>query len=200
MPPVRAFLAVDVASTARAALTALQNELQPSGGSWRWVPPENLHLTVRFVGAVEPAALDALSATLRRAVDGCRPFRYRLSGGGAFPSSRRARVVWVGVSPVPDELTHLHGVVEHAVREHGFAAEARGFNPHLTVARVKVPDESVALLIKTLRGSELGETAVSELVLFESELSSGGARYRAVHRFRLNGPSDSGGPVEKQLV
>ena len=194
---MRAFLAVDVSPGARAAIAALHGYQPPS---LRWVRPENLHLTLRFLGDVEPVVVTALRATLSPAVRDCWPFTYRLRSGGCFPSAKRPRVVWIGVDPVPEEMLHLHRVVETVVGEHGLSSERRVFHPHLTIARVKTPDRGVAAFVAELEGRDFGETEVGELALFESRLSPRGATYRAVERFELGRTGRTGRTVEKQLV
>ena len=201
---MRVFLAVELSSPARDRIAALQYEWKPRIQSARWVRPENLHLTLRFLGEVTPSVVSALAETLPQSVRGCRPLRFSLRGGGCFPNVKRPRVVWLGVDPVPDELHRVHGAVDEAVRRHGFPPEARGFEPHLTIARVKtLPSETSAEtsaetseppLMSALEERDFGETRVSEIVLFESRLSPRGASYHAVERVRL------GGTGREQLV
>ena len=188
---MRVFLAGELSSTVRDRIAALQDEWKPRIQSARWVRGENLHLTLRFLGEVEPSVVAALVATLPQSVRGCQPFSFSLRGGGCFPNAKRPRVVWVGVDPVPDELHRLQRAADKAVQPHGFGPEGRGFEPHLTIARFKPSkpskplEKSVAPLMKALEGRDFGETRVSEVVLFESRLSPRGASYHAVERFRL---------------
>ena len=194
---MRVFLAVELSSTVRDRIAALQYEWKPRIQSARWVRSENLHLTLRFLGEVTPSVVSALAETLPQSVRGCRPLRFSLRGGGCFPNVKRPRVVWVGVDPVPDELRRVHGAVDEAVRRHGFPPEARGFEPHLTIARFKTSktaEKSVLPLLAALAECDFGETGVSEIVLFESRPSSAEARYHAVARVQL------GGTAREQLV
>ncbi len=195
---MRVFLAVELSSTVRDRIAALQDEWKPRIQSARWVRPENLHLTLRFLGEVEPSVVAALAETLPQSVRGCQPFSFSLRGGGCFPNAKRPRVVWVGVDPVPDELYRLQRAAEDTVHQQGFGPEGRGFEPHLTIARFKTqktPEKSVAPVMKALEGRDFGETRVSEFVLFESRLSPRGASYHAVERFRL-GPRALGSVQE----
>jgi 2'-5' RNA ligase len=194
---MRVFLAVELSSTVRDRIAALRYEWKPRIQSARWVRPENLHLTLRFLGEVTPSVVSALAETLPQSVRGCQPFRFSLRGGGCFPNVKRPRVVWLGVDPVPDELRRVHGAVDEAVRRHGFPPEARGFEPHLTIARFKtskMAEKTVLPLLATLAECDFGETRVSEIVLFESRLSPAEARYHAVARVQL------GGMAREQLV
>ena len=165
--------------------------------SARWVRPENLHLTLRFLGEVTPSVVSALVETLPQSVRGCRPFSFSLRGGGCFPKVKRPRVVWVGVDPVPDELGRVQRAVDRAVHHLGFPPEGRGFEPHLTIARFKkskMPEKTVLPLLAALEERDFGETRVPEIVLFESRLSPAEARYHAVARVQL------GGTAREQLV
>lgn len=200
---MRVFLAVELSSDVRTSIAALQEALKSSirpGVAIRWVRPENLHLTLRFLGEVEPSVVTALVETLPDRVRACQPFSFSLRGGGCFPNAKRPRVAWVGVDPVPDELGRVQRAADDAVRHHGFPPEGRGFEPHLTIARFKTsktPEKSVSPLVTALEDRDFGETRVSEIVLFESRLSPRGASYHAVERFRLSG---LGGTAREHLV
>jgi 2'-5' RNA ligase len=194
---MRVFLAVELSSTVRERIAALQYEWKPRIQSARWVRPENLHLTLRFLGEVTPSAVSALIETLPPSVRGCRPFGFSLRGGGCFPNVKRPRVAWVGVDPVPEELGRVKRAVDEVVRELGFPPDGRGFEPHLTIARFKTSpnaEKSARPLVAALAELDFGETRVSEIVLFESRLSAAGASYHDVVRARL------GGTVREQLV
>lgn len=202
---VRVFIAVEVAPAVRERIAAFPEALKLSrpGGSVgvvRWVRPENLHLTLRFLGEVTPSLISALVETLPESVRGCQAFSFSLRGGGCFPNAKRPRVVWVGVDPVPDELGRVQRAVDETVRRLGFPPEERGFAPHLTIARFKTsktPGKTWPPLMAALEECDFGETRVSEIVLFESRLSPTGASYHHVVRARLGG---QGGTAREQLV
>lgn len=191
---MRAFIAVELSPAARESIAKVQAEWKASLPAARWVPPENLHLTLRFLGDIEPDVASALAETLRPAVLDVEPFTYSVRGGGCFPNVKRARIAWVGIQPVPDGLVHLHRIVDEAVERHGFERETRRFRPHLTIARLKRPVRQVRDIMAALDAKDFGNTDVSELVLFESTLSSEGAKHHAVERFQL------GGSRREQLV
>ncbi|GMR23628.1 MAG: RNA 2',3'-cyclic phosphodiesterase [Acidobacteriota bacterium] len=203
---MRVFLAIELSSIVRERIAALQDELKariPPGAGVRWVRPENLHLTLRFLGDVTPSVVSALVETLPEGVRGCQPFSFSLRGGGCFPNAKRPRVAWVGVDPVPDDLCRVQRAADEAVRHHGFPPEGRGFEPHLTIARFKTSktlEKSVPPLMTALEEHDFGETRVSEIVLFESRLSDTGANYHVVERVRLNGLDGLSGTGREQLV
>jgi 2'-5' RNA ligase len=182
---VRLFLAAELPEAIRIGLAGAQRDLKTNCPGWRWVRPEGIHLTLRFLGEVPPGE-DALQREgWRRAASSCRPTSIRIGGAGVFPSVRRPRVLWVGVTEIGPggRLEALSDAMECAARKAGFRPETRRFRPHLTLARVarggrpSAPDhESVG---------EIGVVEISEVVLFRSELRPEGARYTALDRFPL---------------
>jgi 2'-5' RNA ligase len=149
----------------------------------RWAPPEQWHVTLHFLGPLTRLApvVDGLAAAVR----GRPAFPFRLGGAGAFPNARRARVVWIGAAAGGDALVDLAGAVTAALGPLGYEAEARPFHPHLTVARLKVPDD-VAAVLAALGSEPVGAAfTVREVVLYESRLSPKGPSYSVLGRFPL---------------
>jgi 2'-5' RNA ligase len=182
---VRAFFAVELDAAARAAAAALVRELRarPGGDGVRWVPEENLHVTLRFLGQVERARLPELTAAARAAAAPLAPFELALGAAVAFPSPRRPRVVALALAPEAP-LVALAAALEAALVAQGVAPEARRFRAHLTLGRSRGP--AFAL---DLAGASTGpaRSRVREAVLFESELRPSGARHRALERMPLGG-------------
>lgn len=147
----------------------------------RIVPPENWHLTIRFLGPVDEVARDLLVAGLDGAELG-RRFPLTLSGMGAFPKPRRATVLWVGVAD-PRPLEELAGIVERAVVDAGLGAGDRPFVAHLTVSRIR-PEADIRDLLARTPPPPVRFT-VGEVTLFESHLGEGAPRYEEIERFPL---------------
>ena len=179
---MRLFLAVELPPVVREQLASLQAALRATCGGWRWVRAENIHLTLRFLGELDAAGDAACREAWREAAGQFRRFRVRLEEMGRFPASGRPRVLWVGVrAEPPNRLLQLAGALEEAARRRGFEPEARPYRPHLTLARAgprpRLPD---------LDRVEPGPAAaVDEVVLFQSRLGPGGARYTALDRIAL---------------
>jgi 2'-5' RNA ligase len=114
-----------------------------------------------------------------------RAFSLRLGGGGAFPSARRGRVVWLGTVEGGEAVVALAGAVAAALAPLGYEAEARGFHPHLTLARLRAPGD-VTAAVAALGDSAVGEARVEEFVLYGSRLSSRGPTYTALGRVPLS--------------
>lgn len=197
---MRLFLAIELSPGVRESIAAFQEELRPETRWVRWVRPENLHLTIRFLGEVAPARVPALAQLVREKIVGVGPFEIAFRAVGCFPNPKKARVVWVGVDPVPAELTSLQATSETAVRQAGFDPEPRPFKPHLTIARVKQPDPVLVRKVSGLSCRSFGRVRVTELVLLESRLSPKGASYHALERLPLGGIGGTGGTGQEQLV
>ncbi len=149
----------------------------------RWVAPENIHLTLRFIGEVEPETARDLTTPLARIE--APPFDLTLKGLGHFGSPRRLRSLWVGVDPSPP-LMALQEKIEAAVQRAGFAPEGRNFTPHITLARFK--SGTRVKLGDYLSGNALftaGPFTVDGFVLFSSHLSHKGASYAIEQVFPL---------------
>ncbi|MBI4570794.1 MAG: RNA 2',3'-cyclic phosphodiesterase [Chloroflexi bacterium] len=185
----RLFVACELSGEVRAALAAVQDQLRHAGaGRLRWVRPEGIHVTLKFLGEVEADRVDAICAALGPAVE---PFsiRVRPAGLGGFPdASARLRVVWVGLEGDIDALAALAGRVDRALEPLGFPREARPFAAHLTLARVR--DEAsaeerrrLADLVAGQTPAPLPELLLTRLHLVRSVLQPDGAVYQRLASF-----------------
>jgi 2'-5' RNA ligase len=174
---VRTFLAIPLPEARRRAAAEAGRGLGLEPRDWRFVPEDGLHLTLRFLGEVEPARSKAMEPTWRRAVLGIGPLPLRLGGAGAFPDARRPRVVWLGLTDgtAGGALERLAESLEGAARAAGFPPEPRPFFPHVTLARVRRPGRIAPCSCEAV--GELGAFVADRVVLFRSELARGGARY-----------------------
>jgi 2'-5' RNA ligase len=148
----------------------------------RWEDRDRWHLTLQFLGPLPRLGpvVDALAAAVGERV----AFPFRLGGAGAFPTARRARVVWIGAAAGGDALVGLAGAVSAALRPVGFEPD-RPLHPHLTVARLKVPGDAGPVLA-ALGPDDVGPAfTVGEVVLYASRLSAAGPTYTALERFPL---------------
>jgi 2'-5' RNA ligase len=179
---VRLFVAVPLTEEARHGIAHLLERAVPGGLPGRPVAPENWHLTLRFLGRVEPVARDRLLAELDQADLG-GGFEVRWSGLGAFPRPRRATVLWVGIDRGAEEITGLAAGVESAAEAAGFDPEERPFQSHLTLSRIR-PHQDVAALVEGTQPLQV-RMPVERVVLYRSHLGRGGARYEALEEFPL---------------
>lgn len=185
-PPLRLFIAVELPEALRSALAEAAGSLRarlPPGHGARWVAPESMHLTLKFLGAIEPGAVPALQAALHVATRGVRPFSLTLQGTGVFPNERAPRTVWVGLAGDVPALQVLHEAVEVATAAIGYTREPQGFRPHLTLARLpdrSGPRDRVALVValRALRVPVAPAVDVREVSLMQSTLLPTGAVHR----------------------
>ena len=148
----------------------------------RAVPPENWHLTVRFLGQVDQVATERLVASLDQADLG-QPFPIVLGDLGAFPRPAKASVVWLALDQGRDRLIELNEIAEEAAQGVGLVPEERPFSPHLTVSRVR-PEVDARPALASYQRMPF-EWSACELVLFESRTGRGGAVYDPLEEFPL---------------
>ena len=193
---VRAFIAVDVFQQARDSLAEVTRSLREAGVSQvRWARPEGIHLTLKFLGEIDPNLVDSVLGAMDRAIVGSAPFTLALSGIGAFPNLNAPRVVWVGLNGDLDALRMLQERIDEEVHlAIGFPKEARVFTPHLTLGRMRdnISGEERRRAGKAMTGVDW-EAAVSwqvnEVHLMRSTLAPSGAVYDVL------GASTAGGIV-----
>jgi 2'-5' RNA ligase len=182
MSVIRAFIAIDLPLYIQQQLADILVQLKkPDVTAVRWVPAQNIHLTIKFLGDVSPANLEILTRILQAEVSRFRPFEIKIGGLGAFPSIRRPRVIWVGVE-APPTLQSLQRAIETETVRLGYPVEERPFSPHLTLGRVAhnaSPDEvrKVADSLTSMKVGELGKAVIDHVRLFRSDLQPGGAVY-----------------------
>ncbi len=182
MSLLRAFIAIEIPHS---ILDAIQKEtagLQRAiGAAVRWVPCSNLHLTLKFLGDISPANLDLLTQMLAAEAAAHKPFELQVGGLGSFPTPRRPRIIWIGLS-APAALESLQRGIEAASARLGYTEEDRPFSPHLTIGRVKQQASSTELqalrtALEQSRVGDLGTARVEAVHLFKSDLRPAGAVY-----------------------
>ncbi|MBI3981454.1 MAG: RNA 2',3'-cyclic phosphodiesterase [Gemmatimonadetes bacterium] len=184
---MRLFVAVNLPADVRQALWEAAEPVRRRGYPVRWGGPESLHLTLKFLGDVEPSREPEIRLGVDSAVTGARRFTLSIQGFGVFPSASRPRVIWAGCGAVPP-LEMLQHRVEREMEGLGFPLEGRAFRPHLTLGRAKngAPPVRMAGLGAALEELEYAAEATVESVdLMESRLSPSGARYTCLHAAAL---------------
>jgi 2'-5' RNA ligase len=189
----RLFVAVAPPDPVRRRITAIAEELRrasgPAAAELRWVAPENVHVTLQFLGAVPVERVQAVQEAVRAVAAAGRPLGLEVKGAGGFPSARRPRVIWLGLAGDVAALAGLAAGLGGRLAPLGFPPEERAFSPHLTLARARdargIPGLAGALA--QAGAAEPVAWRVPELVLEESHLSPRGARYEVIDRAPLGG-------------
>ena len=187
-PRVRLFAGVELAADTRTAIEVATAPLRMKIPGFRWVPAENLHLTLVFLGWVEAGDIEPIRASLEAAVAPAAPFVARLGATGRFPERGKARVLWVGFTTGVDALEGLSDRARAAVADR--VTDARPFRPHVTVARARQPVRvgADAMAVPSLDN----EVGIEGVTLFRSHLGSPHPRYEAFARLGLQGGSAAG--------
>lgn len=182
---MRCFIALEMPPAVKEHAAGLIKELKPTGADVKWVAAENLHLTLQFLGEVEPGMQPELEAALAGACAGRPPLELAIKGCGAFPGRGQPRVIWLGLSGMIDDLAELAQAVQAANRPLGFEPEARAFRAHLTLGRVRdrrgkkkaPPLGPLSRELAGLAGHRGPEFTADRAVLMQSTLTGSGPIY-----------------------
>lgn len=193
---MRLFVALELAEVARRELRRRLAGVRDRLPRARWVDLESVHLTLMFLGEVEPPRLPALAARLAATFASFSPLPLRLDGGGNFPPGRPARVAWVGVDAPPALFALQHAVERAACAELGLPAEDRPYTAHVTVARCPDPwrREAIDKLTHALDGPIGPPFTTHAGALLESKLTPRGAQHRVLHELPLLGAAAEASP------
>lgn len=187
---VRVFLGVNLDLRTTRRVADVQKRLFDAMGErakqLRWVPPTNLHVTMKFLGGIDPPLVGAIRDALRTGLSARRSFRVRARGLGVFPDAAAPKVVWLGVEDDSGSLVGLAAEIDERLLGIGFAKEKRRFHPHVTLARVK-SGEGLGLeeTFAALGPTECGESSITEVVVYRSDNVKSGVEYQALERLAL---------------
>ena len=184
---MRIFVAVALEAALGEAVAKLPPRLNSAAAAFRWVPPGNLHLTLKFLGEIPEERVAQASDAAREVAGRSRPFSITLGGLGAFPSPKKPQIVWIGVVQGADRLIELARDLDVTLRRVKFPEDDRPFRPHLTIARATHarPVPNLSGLLGGMRGVVVGTQSVDRLVVMESTLNTNGSVYRSVDEVRL---------------
>jgi RNA 2',3'-cyclic 3'-phosphodiesterase len=196
---MRIFIGIDLDPDVRGRISRFLEGVESFVPEARWVRPESLHITLKFIGEQSPEQVEAITERLRR-VDGSA-FEIRIGGYGFFPTAKAPRVFWIGIQ-AGSQLARLAEGIDIATAELGIPREDRAFSPHLTLARAGAgrrsgspkreksdgPNAIFAVLEKRLAAMgelDFGTMTAREFILYQSQLSPGGSKYTKLQRFPL---------------
>ena len=178
---IRAFIAIELPEGIKGKLSEVQEQLKSGRSRAKWVAPESIHLTLRFLGGISADTVAGVTQAMEEAALGAAPFRLVVSGLGVFPNPKRVQVVWAGLMGEVDRLTQLQRDLDSALTKLGFTPESRPFTAHLTLARMRdeaspFEREAVGRLVESTR-FDGGEFPVDSISLIRSQLRKEGPIY-----------------------
>ena len=180
-PFYRIFTAIALDDVIKARLVDVQQQLQAAHADVAWVHPENLHLSVVFLGDMPAHTLETLCCLVGETACGMAPFMMTVGGIGTFGATYSPRVIWAGVTASP-ALDRIHHLLAAAFAARGWQSDPRAYQPHITLGRVRSGRECAALagVIEKLKTVDMGVMRVTSLALFRSVLKSDRAYYTAL--------------------
>lgn len=183
MNQLRAFIAIELPQPIQEAIEKQTSRLRQAAGDGlvRWIPPQNIHLTLKFLGNIAASHMDFLKQLLHQTADSHQPFDVQIGGIGSFPNSKLPRVLWAGVH-APADLASLQKNIEAGAARLGYEKEARPFSPHLTLGRVRqgIDPRDLQKISAALNGIQIGNIGsarVDAVHLYKSELRPEGSLY-----------------------
>jgi len=186
---MRTFVAIELDDECRRKLVRAQEELRGSCGGVRWVRPDGLHLTLKFIGELAETDVSSAASAISSAASQASPFRMTLEGISGFPPKGRPRIIFARVEEPHGVLAALAQAVDSGLCEAlGIAPEERSFKSHVTLGRVQNPRDCppVPELSGLVADDDFGEVAVDSVVLMKSDLTPRGAIYTPLERIRLH--------------
>lgn len=188
MPRLRTFIAVDLGKTIRDRLVQLQEDLGRSATEVKWVEPENLHITLLFLGEVDQREIIDVCRAVEQGAEQVAAFALTVAGAGCFPNPRRPRILWAGVGRGAQEIVTLHDALESPLLELGcYRREERKYTPHITLGRIRGerPVDGLGQALAAQADWQAGEITVDEVRVMASELTPGGPKYTVLSRASL---------------
>ena len=184
---IRAFIAIELPASVVSLLDKVQQDIKSLRLRAKWVRPENIHLTLKFLGNIDPVDIDKIGRALSDAAADFAPATLAVGGIGFFPGLKRPRVIWVGLGGQTQLLIELQRKLEDNLAAIGFPKEKRPFKGHLTLGRIKEAVNSnvirqVMREFADLRGDEF---VASRIILFKSDLQPSGPIYSQLQQVTL---------------
>ncbi len=181
---MRLFIALDLSERQKEEIQLLQQRLHSYLKGVKWVRPPGLHLTLKFLGEVEPGRVTGIVESMETAAAQTGAFKICFGGSGVFPTPHRARILWLGMREGFGPVTAVAGSLESNLAEKGFPAEKRRFTPHLTLGRLRepLPVEMIQQFLDEERSFFTAPAPAEGITLYRSDLSRHGAVYTAVQK------------------
>ncbi len=187
METIRTFIALEIPENLRKVISGIQQRLIRNTGGIRWVKPENMHLTLKFLGSTKSERVKEISTGLENAAKEYCPFVINISGIGAFPNPGNPKVIWAGIAE-NKQLWSFQKRLDNALSELEFPVEKRAFSPHLTLGRVKDTriKKELGLVLRDFSLDDRDSFEASRIVFFRSDLHPTGPVYTVLKEIKLS--------------
>ena len=191
MEKIRAFIAIELPEEVKADLSSVQGRLKPEQHPYvKWVSAAGVHLTLKFLGNIDPEKVSPIAEAMAQATQKASPFRLEVGALGAFPNLRRPQVIWVAVGGEVEKLASLHRGIDQSLVALGFPQESRSFTPHLTLGRLRESASAeerrrIGEALLAAKGEGVVPFQVTELSLMRSTLTPKGAIYNRICSIQL---------------
>lgn len=184
---IRAFIAIELPARIAQELEKIQDRLKDETNKTTWVKPENIHLTIKFLGDIETNKIDSIIKVLEDAAYNLSNLKISIRGIGAFPTIENPRVLWIGIKEDDTNISQLYNNLEHGLTALGFEREQRAFKPHLTLGRIKllVDKRTLKQRLERLADISLGNFEADSFYLFKSTLTPEGAVHTKLKEVEL---------------
>jgi 2'-5' RNA ligase len=188
---MRIFIALELPATVISLLRTVQHDLIQLNMRARWVRPENIHLTLKFIGDMDPGDIDAVSTAMTAAAKGTSPIMLAVRGIGVFPNIKRPRVIWVGLGGDISSLLDFQSRLVEKLSAVGVARDKRSFKAHLTLGRIKQPPgaDLIREMMTAYATLSSDEFSCDRAILFKSDLKPSGAVYTKLKQTNLGMPN-----------
>lgn len=180
---MRLFIALKLTEEQKGEVRVMQHKLKSELTGIKWVRPESMHLTLRFIGETDESKLDSIKLAIDdTAVEYTAPV-IQYGGSGLFPSTRNARVLWIGLRRGEEEVQKIEGKLREGLAAKGFPPERRPYHPHLTIGRIRnmLPPAKLDRFLENWKSFRTSDSTCKELVLFQSNLTRQGAQHSEIH-------------------
>jgi RNA 2',3'-cyclic 3'-phosphodiesterase len=186
---VRAFVAFPLPEAIMIRISDVQERLKPYRLPVHWVKPENVHLTLKFLGEISTDTINDIGEVLEDTVREYAPLMFFIKGLGVFPNIKKPRVLWIGISGDIQPLAEIQANLETKLEKKGIAKESRPFKSHLTLGRIKrdIHPENLFDILRSFSDFTSEPFEAKELVLYKSKLNPSGASYTKLKNVYLDG-------------
>ena len=176
---IRTFIAIELPEKIIYTISKVQEKIKSYGLKMRWVRPENIHLTLKFLGDIQEVDTEKVARAITESVTGHPALSLAVKGIGVFPGIKKPRVLWLGISKPLDLLTALQQTLDDKLATMGFPREKRPFRGHLTLGRItsKIDPKTLHNVLKEFTQFESEQFFADRIILYKSDLNPGGAVY-----------------------